>query len=265
MILIIAHHHDAEAQWLCQILKEDYDMPVYLLMPEALGVDYSISLQLQNNGLHHATIFFNEPQLRLECNEVWYAINRLSYINPIVWQHANADEKAYATNEINSFFPAFIHSLKCPVSNKIYHGALYGDSSFAAQWAAHLYQHGLSVNPLATERTGKQFEKLNAIPVEQTWRFIYANNEIILPLIQDPIKNYAGLRESILSKGGDEMLEFIFLKGEDNRPELLQVSKTPSLSYYGKTFAEALLQQLKQINHDYTNGHTQRNTLTLAC
>src|SRR5437879_4593169 len=120
MLLVIAHHYDAEARWLCETLKRDYNIAATLLIPEAMGIDYSISLHLKNNGQHHSTIFFYEPETRLKSSEVWYAINRLSYINPLIWQHVDQVEKAYATNEINAFFSAFIQSLRCPVSNSIH-------------------------------------------------------------------------------------------------------------------------------------------------
>lgn len=264
MLLIIAHHHDVEAQWLCKTLKEDYNLPVYIIMPEALGIDYSISLHLKNNGQHHSTIFFHAPEARLESNRAWYAINRLSYINPLVWQHTDPVEKAYATNEINAFFPALIHSLTCPVSNSIHNGALYGEGGFAAKWAAHLHQHGVFVHPLVTDITEKLFEKLNTTPAEDIRRLIYFNNELILPPTQKPLKNYISLKRSIIEKGGSETLEFIFLKRGDNDPELLHISKTPSLSLYGKRFTDALFQRIKEANHDNTDGHTQRNTFTAA-
>jgi hypothetical protein len=245
MILIIAHHHDAEALWLCKTLKEDFSLPACLLLPEALGIDYSISLHLKNNGQHHSTIFFHEPELCLESNQVWYAFNRLSYINPLVWQYADPVEKAYAASEINAFFPALIHSLPCPVSNGIHHGALYWEAGFAAKWAAHLQGYGVSVHPLATDITEKLFEKLNATPVEDIRRIIYFENEIILPPGQEPFKNYANLENCIIKKGGSETLEFVFLKNADREPELLQISKTPSISHYGTRFTEAIFQRIR--------------------
>ncbi|WP_184547496.1 hypothetical protein [Mucilaginibacter sp. FT3.2] len=265
MLLIIAHHHDAEAQWLYKTLKENYNQPLYLLMPEALGVDYSISLQLKNDGSHHASIFFYNCKVHLDCAEVSYAINRLSYIDPIIWKHADAVEKAYATNEFNAFFPAFIHSLKCPLSNRIYNGALYGDNGFVAQWALHLHQYGFAVNSLLTDTTGKLYERLRTIPAAQICRFMYLNNEIILPPDQQPITNFAHLKACVLKRDEPEMLEFIFIKKENAGPELLQVTKTPSLSCYRNVFTQIIYTQINNTYHDHTNGNTQRNALTAAC
>ncbi|WP_344757853.1 hypothetical protein [Mucilaginibacter dorajii] len=265
MLLIIAHHHDAEARWLCKILKESYNQPLHLLMPEALGIDYSISLQLKNDGLHHASVFFHEGKVLLDCNDVTYAINRLSYIDPIVWKHTNADERAYATNELNAFFPALIHSLKCPVSNRIYNGALYGDNSFAAKWGMHLYAHGIPVDALLTDATGKLYEKLRTIPAEKINRLMYTNNQVILPPGQEPIINFEAIKQCILKKDEPETLEFIFIKKQNNSPQLVQITKTPSLSCYGNMFAQTIYNHINNLRYDHINGDTQRNTLAAAC
>lgn len=265
MLLIIAHHHDAEAQWLCKNLSENYSGPFCLLMPEALGVDYSITLQLRNDGSHHASIYFYGSETYLDGDDVSFAINRLSYINPVVWKQAEESEKAYATNEFNAFFPAFIHSLKCPLSNYIYNGALYGDNSFAAKWALYIHRYGISVNPLLADTTGKLYKMLDSIPAEQIYRFMYFHKQIILPLDQVAIINFGHLKEYILQQQESETLEFIFIKKQNGDTELIQVTKTPSLSCYGNLFVQALYQQINNIGHDHINGNTQRNTLAAAC
>jgi hypothetical protein len=265
MLLIIAHHHDAEAQWLCNILKKDYNQPFHLLMPEALGIDYSISLQLKNDGKHHASVFFHESRVRIDGSQVTYAVNRLSYIDPIIWKNADAGERAYATNELNAFFPAFIQSLNCPLSNGIYNGALYGDGSFAAKWGLHLHKHGIPVDALLTDNTGKLYEKLRTIPAEKICRLMYLNNQIIVPPGQQAMINFEVIAECILKKDEPETLEFIFVKKPNGSPALLQVSKTPSLSCYGNLFTQALYQQLNHTSHDHINGNTQRNALAAAC
>jgi hypothetical protein len=264
MLLIIAHHHDAEAQWLCKVLKEEGRIPVYLLMPEALGVDYSISLHLKNEGKHRSTVFFHTPKIRLELSQAHYAINRLSYIEPLMWARAAAAEKTYATTEINAFFPALIHSLTCPVSNPIHHGALYGEVSFTAKWAAQLRQHGIAVHPLATDTTGKLSAHFNATPAKDLCRLMYFDQALILPPTQRPIRNFSKLRDALLEKGGAETLEFIFLKKGKTELELLHVSKTPALSCYGERFTTPLIQRLNPAHHDHFDGHSQRNPLAAA-
>ncbi|MDF2431383.1 MAG: hypothetical protein JWP44_1014 [Mucilaginibacter sp.] len=264
MLLIIAHHHDAEALWLYRTLKEDGVYPVLLLMPEALGIDYSISLHLNNNSSNQLAIFFYTPEVRVEGDQVKYAINRLSYIDPLVWRRADLIEKAYATNEINAFFPALIHSLSCPVSNRIYNGALYGEGGFASKWAENFHRHGVSVDSLATDIPEKIFEKLKGTPTEHVYRLMYFGGEIISPPMQEPLKNHSDLTECILINGGTETLEFILLKRKDGNAELLHVSKTPALSVYGELFKKALFQQLNKSLYDYTYGNTKRDTLAVT-
>src|SRR5881227_3930810 len=103
MILVLAHHYDAEAEWLRKTLREGYAQAALLLWPEALGVDYDISLRLRANGNHDATVSMFEPPSRTSCERsARYVVNRLGYIEPLIWKNAAPSEKAYATAEINS-------------------------------------------------------------------------------------------------------------------------------------------------------------------
>lgn len=264
MLLIIAHHHDVEAQWLYDTLRYENKFQVRLLIPEALGIDYSISLHLTGEG-HRSTILFYDGAEMIEGSQVWFAINRLSFVSPLIWERAEANEKAYATNEINAFFPAFIRSLDCPVSNSIINGSLYGETNFAWKWITHFYRHGLDVHPLAADLPDRLFETVNNTPPDQILRLLCFNDLLLLPPGNKPPINFVNLRKSILEKSAGETLEFIFLKTGGAGAALLHTSKTPSLSCYGQVYITALYKLLKQLGHDITNGHTQRNALAARC
>ncbi len=264
MLLIIAHHHDAEARYFHDLLQSENRVNTRLLIPEALGVDYSISLHLKNDGRHHASIFFYETGFTLNCDNLCYAINRLSYINPLTWQHTYPVEKNYATDEINAFFPAFIHSLKCPVSNPIYNGSLYGEATLAEKWAGYFKRCYLPVHPLLFDTTGKIYTLLQNTPAENICRHMQIGNQLITPLQQLPAPVFSDLKKILLENGDNDMREFIFFR-EGSNLQLIQVSKVPSLSLYAKNASNIIYQQIKNTSYDIIDGHTQRNTCTVAC
>src|SRR3982750_4874085 len=164
MVLILAHHYDAEASWLFNKLLSECGVAATLVLPEALGIDYNVSLRLRNDGKHNASIFLYDKGSWIDGSTVNYVVNRLNYIEPLLWKQATESERTYATNELNAFFPALIHALCCPVSNRVHYGSLYGDVHFAWRWAYRVKENGIRVNTLVLDRTGKVFEKISDAP-----------------------------------------------------------------------------------------------------
>lgn len=245
MVLILAHHYDAEAEWLADRLVSAYGVATTLLAPEALGLDYSLTLQLRNSGHHQATIVLFETGQRLDGGKLTYLVNRLSYIDPLLWKQSAEKERQYATNEVNAFFPAFIESLACPVSNPIHHGSLYGDVQFALRWAKYARVHGIEVNALALDKTGKLVERLNDMPPDSLFRFLYMDRQIFQPVSQKKTASHAFLQKWLRQSGETETIELIFLRQQETF-ELLHVTKTPALSLYGEPFLQAFSRQLNQ-------------------
>ena len=265
MLLIIAHHYDAEALWLYDTLNSEHTIPVTLLQPEALGVDYDISLYLTNNGQHESVVRFFNTGRHLKGSRISYAINRLSYIDPIVWQHAAQEEKTYAGNELNAFFPAFLHALPCALSNPIYNGSLYSDRNFVRRLADCLRRQGIEVHPLALDPSGRLFRTFRDTPPTQLWWLICSGKAVLTPYGQETAACQEKIKDCLLRYGCTETVELIFLKEKDHLV-FFHASKAPALSLYGRQLIEMLIQQIKKtVQDDTIDGHTQRIPLTPAC
>ena len=263
MLLLIAHHYDAEARWLYDLLQSEKQVESLLLIPEALGVDYSISLHLNNCGKPRAAVYFYDTGITLNGDCVCYVINRLSYINPLTWQQASTIEKTYAASEINSFFSAFIYSFTCPVSNPIHNGSLYGEAAATEKWAHYCKQNDLTVHPLLSDCTGRIYNLLQNIAPENIYRYMQIGSQLMAPPQQEPAAIIHTLKKMVSANGENEMQEFTFLQ-EEGVLHLLQVSKLPLLSLYAHQVSGIIYQQFKNKKHDLIDGHTQRNTCTVA-
>jgi hypothetical protein len=241
VILVLAHHYDAEAEWLCMTLRREH-IAALLLWPEALGVDYRISLFL---GHHEAAAgeitFLNERELPLESHSIRYALNRLGYIEPLMWDRAAPRERAYATSEINAFFSAFIRALPCPVSNPVRNGALWTGAGFEAKWFARLRRHGVGLHALASATPAEAWDTLASADRAQVRRWLYFEGELFSPPDQEPHRE---MESAIRDESPDEMLEFIAIQETPSRPlQLLWVTRTPAVSCYAPDFLAALIER----------------------
>lgn len=238
LILVLAHHYDAEAEWLCTVLR-NHRQAVLLLWPEALGVDYRISLFLSGKAKPAGQVcFFQPPAFTFHGHSARYALNRLGYIQPLTWQHAAQAEKDYATAEINAFFSAFVRALPCPLSNPVRNGALWRGQGFETKWLARLGRQGVALHPLATAPPEAAMAALTAADPGTVRRWLHFEGELYCPPHQRTL--HSKLERAIKRERPDEMLEFIAIDHAGS-PLLLWVSKTPALSCYGANFIAALI------------------------
>ena len=240
MILVLAHHYDAEAGWLCRTVEQDCQQAALLLWPEALGVDYSISLRLRGNGRHDALVsLFGPPASAFSGRSARYVVNRLGYIEPLIWDKAGPSEKAYAAAEINAFFSAFVSSLPCLLSNPVRNGALWAGTGFEARWTSRLHGSGVAIHRLATAGANEALQELNRANPATLRRWLHFEGQLFSPSGQE--RSYPDIERAILQNDPDEMLEFIAIEDSTTQsPRLLWVSRTPALSCYGRTFVNAL-------------------------
>ncbi len=265
MILVLANHYDAEAAWLRRALEERCRHPVLLLCPEGLGVDYSISLRLRNDGRHGCAIsFFDDAARRWDGDRIRYAVNRLGFVEPLVWRSAAEAERIYATSEINAFFPALIQSLRCPVDSPVQHGALWVDGGFEVRWAVRLNACGVAVHPSMTGPPGKAFATLLEADPAALRRWMCFEGEVFTPAAQRGA--HPRVAEHLRALAPGQTLEFVCLQGEDPAAlQLLHVSRTPALSWYGRPFVEALLVHADGARHGHPDGNSERAALAAAC
>ena len=263
MILVLAHHHDAEGAWLVHALQARQQRSL-LLCPEALGVDYGISLRLRNDGRDESAIAFFDPSVGgVESAQFRYAVNRLGFIEPLVWRSAPERERLYATSEINAFFPALIESLRCRVDSPVAHGALWPDSGFALRWAARLHARGVAIHPALAASPVQACATWMASDPAALRRWLCFEGEVFVPPAQGSA--HAHVTHALRSLAPGRTLEFIGLQGDaDAVVQLLQVSCTPSLSWYGRPFIDALITHAEDSRHGHPDGHSERAAVAAA-
>ncbi len=223
MFLLFAHDYDAEAKWLEKKLR-DRGADARCIAPEALGIDYSATLTI-NVGVE-ATIRFEDGEA-ISSNESPTVINRLGFIEPAVWRHAEHTERTYAQSEINSFFAAFINAYS-RVVNPVYNGCLHrGAAGHYAVFKA-LREQGFKISTALSERLttenyssdaqrilwwqGKVFATGSRIANEKQLRFL------------DPL---ATIEMTLIGDGDSE--------------EIIHASHVPALSLYGDSLIDHIV------------------------
>ncbi len=263
MILLFAHHYDAEAEWFFHELKKSCQLPVVWLIPEALGVDYSITLRFLKNGQTTGFVLLRSDERRLEMRDVRYAINRFAYIDPLIWEHAEPSEKAYAASELNAFFPAVIQSLTRSISKRIDNGSLCDINAFVAGWATRFHSAGISVDISALRSSGDLQQVLIGRSGRQVFRFLYDVQRVFTPVGQTSLTKEAEIKTCLRTFGDDETLEALFIC-ESGLPQLIHVSKTPALSCYGLSYVDTFVRHVLAFHNDPSLGETQRNASRAA-
>lgn len=263
MILVLAHHHDVEAEWLLATLQRRA-IAALRLCPEALGVDYAITLALRNDGRHASEIvFFDDAVGRVASGCFDYAVNRLGYIDPLVWRRAQEGERAYASSEINAFFPALIEALPCRVDSPVAHGALWVDGGFASRWAARLGARGVAVHAAVAAGAAEAWAVLMASEPACLRRWLWFEGEVLVPPGQPAVA--VDMPRILRTLAPRQALEFVCLQGaRASEPQLLHVSRTPALSCYGEPFVQALVSQVQGASDGHPDGHPERAALAAA-
>ena len=237
MILIFAHYYDKEAQWLQQHLSFPVAGPeVKLVIAEALGIAYTVSLSIKDN-YNNSVIFFKDDMAEVSQEDVSLVINRLVYINPIAWNKSDEKEKTYAANEINAFFAAFIHSFTCPVINNIKHGSLFGNRLEVVKIIKTIMRAGIAIHPYVKAQDENSFPLMEE-NLPNCLRLMCWGNKIFSPTDQNDIgltlknKLFPFLQKQKLTAA----YELFFLDGAPGALQLICISKSPALSVYGQPF-----------------------------
>lgn len=257
MLLIIAHHYDREAVWLYENILENGEIPVRLLVPETLGLDYYISLNLSDTLAAKSSVKWFDTSETILNTDVHWLINRLSYIDPLIWNQSEATEKQYATNELNTFFAAFIHCFSCAISNPIQNGCLYGQIQFLPFWISHFIKKGIQPHPFLLKNNFSP--KKEAAKPDELFRFLCHKNSIYQPpeqiLEPDLIKLLA--IKNVLKPW--DMMEFVFSQTKSPRKfQFISASPTPCFSAYGKAFTKTIVNHYKTARYDTAIWNTER-------
>ena len=251
MVLIFAHYYDEEAKWLAANLSKHLrGIKVKLIIAEALGIDYDITLSI-NSDSSHVTIYFQNPAETLYGENVSFVVNLLSFIDPIVWKKANEKERFYAMNEMNAFFAALIHSFVCPVINPIHNGALFANNNIILQLMKVLSQNGFVIHPAVLEEN-ENAHKIKEIHQATCSRLILLDNSIFYPINQPVSRLNQLVLKAVTVQKITHMLELFFSEHNDFF-QLIFISKHPALSVYGTGLLNYLTNVLK--THNYVDDY----------
>jgi hypothetical protein len=237
MVLVFAHHYDEEAKWLALSLQVQ-GMPLKLLVAEALGIDYDISLTIKE-GKAGISILFKDDTGEVGGNAVSLVINRLNYINPIVWANAAEKEKQYATNEINAFFAALLRAFNCRVLNPVEHGSLFTDNKTGFDIVRLLKQQQVDVAISALEEDEQNFAKLQLL-ADNCLRVLCWEEEVFFPVHQPDAAFSEMILSSLSGKKISHPMELFFTHQPDGY-SLTYISKSPALSLYGQPLLQSIL------------------------
>jgi hypothetical protein len=259
MLLIIAHHHDQEAVWLYKNLLESGEIPVRLLVPETLGLDYHISLNLFNTLAAKSSVNWFATGETIFNTDVHWLINRLNYIDPIIWNRSASAEKQYATSELNAFFAAFIHSFSCKISNPIQNGCLYGQIQFLPFWISYFQKKGIQPHSLLLKNNFSR-KKAMANP-EKLLRFLCHKNSIYQPAEQTSAAELTKLLSANNLLKPWDLMEFVFMQTRSPQKfHFISASPTPCFSAYGKAFTQTVINHYKTTCHDTAIWNTKRKS-----
>ena len=235
MIFIFAHHYDEEAKWLVQHLQHQNNTEAKLVVAEALGIDYDACLSIKNTGTE-AVIWFNEDTGCKAYNNCTLVINRLLYITPIVWNKSEDKEKMYATNEINSFFAAFIHAYTCPVINPVEHGSILGNRTGSLKIIKTITENGINIHPYVFEENYKAFKLIEA-NAANCLRVMRWGDKTFFPANQ--LHNiFKNLLTNLLQPLALTSTYELFFIEMGAGFQLINISRSPSLSVYGAPFVQ---------------------------
>ena len=110
MILILCHLQDAEAAWLSQRLQHlAPEVPVRLVSAEELLYARRVQHTLGHAPAGFALTLQNGQ--RIEAAEVAVLVNRLCFLDPVVWQRAGSMQYLYVLQEINALYLSMLHAL----------------------------------------------------------------------------------------------------------------------------------------------------------
>ncbi len=255
----------------------------FLLIPEALGVDYDVTLRLSDReilatlqplqgGLEFPVQGTERSALQIKdgCGsqelpggwefsspDISFLVNRLNYIDPLVWKKAGETDRAYATGEINAFFAAFIHAFSCPVVNPVVNGALPESSSANYSLLMALRKRGVSIHPALFQEDGEAFHTMISNLNDCTRMMTFGENILAAPRKTCPGEVFPtemvkkNLLEALKAtalpeRAGDTFIsqEFFFREAE-GKPGLIYISRTPAYSVYAEEFLPLFLRILK--------------------
>ncbi|QJD77672.1 hypothetical protein [Spirosoma rhododendri] len=147
MILILCHLHDADAIWLYQRLKRASP-------PDSVRI-VSVDELLYARTVRH-TLDADSVEFRIQLqngqtltnDNISLVINRLYYIDPVVWKQTSPAQYQYVSQEINALYLSVLTTLdKRRLYNPPSASWLGGRNLTPAEWQLLGLRSGLSVPP----------------------------------------------------------------------------------------------------------------------
>lgn len=247
MILLIAHHHDREAQRLVTAIAGE-GRKALLLLPEALGVDYGVSLRINLPSVIFRITPYEQGE-PITAPAVSLLINRISWSDPVVWDQAVKKEKEYVASELNAFFAAFIYAFSCPVINPIEHGCVYS-TNLSASLTTAFAAKGIFLN-----RGRWDIEGEAADIITRCYRLLFFAGECFIPLSQQIDEAFHPANLPFSFREGYPLIE-LFLFRNKNGIQIVHFHRAPDLSLYPSPVLTRIIKM--SASHDLDHRNPQR-------
>jgi hypothetical protein len=111
MVLILCHLHDADAVWLCRRLQQaNPPVPVLIVSADELLLARTIRHTLDPSEDDDFLIVLQNGQ-RIEKANLSVVVNRLFFMDPVLWRHTDPKQYQYVTQELNALYLSLLHSV----------------------------------------------------------------------------------------------------------------------------------------------------------
>ncbi|RIV23338.1 hypothetical protein DYU11_10045 [Fibrisoma montanum] len=244
MILILCHPHDVEAAWLYeQLQRAAPDQP--LLIATADELIYARSIRQTLVGDDDTFLIRLQNGRTILKDEISVVINRLYYLDPVVWKAVSDKQYQYVAQELNALFLSLLHAVNpARLFNPPTPVSLGGRHLSSAEWQLLAVRAGLPIAPGWPPPETQAFTAPDA-------RLLVLSGEL-LGTVPPGIDADACCRLAQLS--GTRLLELHFMQSPDGFV-FMGATAFAALSYYGDALVHHFL---TLTSHDFNLGHSQR-------
>lgn len=241
MILILCHLHDAEAAWLAHGLQQ-VGAPVLIVSADELLLARAVSHRLGHAGADFAITLQNGQCIRKDV--ISAVINRLSYLDPILWKRADPKQYQYVAQEFNALYLSLLHSVgQVRLYNPPTAMSLSGRHLSVAEWQLLGLRAGLPIAP-----NWPPPDSLPVAPPDARLLVLDGRQLGTLPPGIDPVAC-----QRLVHDSGMNLLELHFSETQTGWV-FAGATVFASLHSYGNDLINHFL------NHDTNLGHTERST-----
>jgi hypothetical protein len=238
MILILCHLHDADARWLYQRLQRATSPEsVAIISTDELLYAHRIQHTVSPSGVDFR--FHLQNGRILEKKDLSLVINRLCYIDPLIWKWVGTQQYQYVSQELNALYLSLLHALTAiPLYNPPTATWLGGRHLSPAEWQLLALRLELPIPPNWPPADE---------PAQPDQRVLIVDGQLLGEL---PTGISLASCQQLAGQSGMPLLELQFTDAV-----FVQATPMPLLQPYGTDIIDYLLTSTANGTH---LGHTER-------